>query len=92
MHDVAGDEARLIGKQENASVGNGIAFRAITERMNFIEVALDRIRIRLLVRPLAKHRRPYAGRADWRSRECRVWRNRAPWILSAQFIPPLVAV
>src|SRR5215831_11578070 len=64
VHDMAGHKACLFREQIHAGIGNGIAFRAVTERMNFIEITLDRSRVGLLGAPFAEHWRPRAGRAN----------------------------
>src|ERR1700722_15470107 len=64
VHDMAGDEARLVGKQKDTRIGNRIAVRAIPERMDFLQVPLGGTGIGLLGTPLPQHGRPSAGGAD----------------------------
>src|SRR5260370_33571661 len=62
VHDVAGDEPRLIRKQEGTRIGDRVRFGAVTERMNFIKIALNRSGVGLFSAPFAGHRRPDTGR------------------------------
>src|ERR1700677_4625430 len=64
VHEVAGDESRLVRNQKSAGIGDGVTLGAIAQRMDFIEVTLGGIRVRLFGAPLAKHGRPGAGRTN----------------------------
>ena len=64
MHEVAGNEAGVCGKEINRGLGNDIALRAKSERVDIIEVARYADGIGLLGGPLAEHRSPDTGGAN----------------------------
>ena len=64
MHDVAGNETRLLGQKKNAGISNYGAFRAVTEWMNLIQITFNRTGIRLFGAPFAEHGRPGGRGAD----------------------------
>jgi len=64
MHDVAGDEPGLGGEKKDAGIGDGVAFRAIAERMDVIEVLGYARGVGLVRGPLPEHGGPGARRAN----------------------------
>src|SRR5258705_9465472 len=58
VHYVAGNKSRFVGQQENTSIRNDGALRAVTEGMDFVQPTHRSRRISLLRTPLTQHRRP----------------------------------